>query len=154
MSDVCSPLAEERGAPRPVLASAAISGLRRYLQQRRALQPLSPQQQFEAALRAQEQAILGGLATEPATLAATRRFRELRAGQAADRELVALRAALPENPGPLNPQALMIRTLLRLQGISPGYVERFLPYSRSLCWLDRVASRTGGLVESIGLGLD
>jgi hypothetical protein len=125
-----------------VLASGAIKSLRLYLQQRRALQPLSPSQQFEAALRAQEQAILGGLATEPAALAATRRYRELRAGQAADRELVELRAALPENPGPLNPQALMIRSLLRLQGISPGYVERFLPYSRSLCWLDYVASRS------------
>ena len=137
-----------------MLASGAIKDLRLYLQQRRALLPPSPRQQFEAALRAQEQAILGQLAAEPGALAAPRRFHELRAGQAADRELVALRAALPESPGPLNPQALVIRSLMRLQGISPGYVERFLPYSRSLCWLDLVASSTPGLDGSIGLGPD
>jgi hypothetical protein len=143
VSAVCSPVAEER-ALKPVLASGAIKDLRLYLQQCRALQPLSVQQQFEADLRAQERALLGRLAPETAApaLAATRRFRELRAGQAADQELVALQAALPESPGPLNPQALVIRSLLRLQGISPGYVERFLPYSRSLCWLDHVASRS------------
>ncbi|MEQ9464373.1 MAG: DUF2894 domain-containing protein [Haliea sp.] len=131
-------------------AREALAGLRQLLREREAQQPLSPRQQFEAELRAQERAIFGSASAvetegdSPAQgggdLLAAIRFLDLQAGQAADRELVALRAALPEDPGPLNPQALVIRSLATLQKISPAYVERFLHYSRSLCWLDSAAN--------------
>lgn len=130
-------------------AREALAGLRQLLREREAQQPLSPRQQFEAELRAQERAIFGSTSVtetegdSPAQggdLLAAIRFLDLQAGQAADRELAALRAALPEDPGPLNPQALVIRSLATLQRISPAYVERFLHYSRSLCWLDSAAN--------------
>ncbi len=143
-----TPAVAVTAGPRP--AREALAGLRQLLREREAHQPLSPRQQFEAELRAQERAVFGSAgpaATEghnPSTgggdLLAAIRFLDLQAGQAADRELAALRAALPEDPGPLNPQALVIRSLATLQRISPAYVERFLQYSRSLCWLDSVAN--------------
>jgi len=129
-------------APEPAPAREGLAALRQLLRQRQTQQPLSRRQQFEAELRAQERAIFGAAETTIVAngLAAAHRFRDLQAGQAADSQMVGFRAALPESPGPLNPQALVIRSLVTLQAISPAYLEHFLQYSRSLCWLRRVGT--------------
>lgn len=48
----------------------------------------------------------------------------------------------PENPGPLNSEALIIRSLAKMQELSPGYSNRFVAYMDTLLWLEQ-AGRTG-----------
>ncbi len=47
----------------------------------------------------------------------------------------------PANPGPLNPEGLIVRSLTGMQGISASYTHRLVDYLDSLLWLDQ-ASRT------------
>ncbi len=111
-----------------------------------ALSPPSPRRALEARLRAQEFSALGS-ADDPATeahgaggLLAARRYREAQAGQVVDQLLTGFRAALPEAPGPLNPETLVIRALTHAQAVSPGYVERLMCHAEVLCALQRVTA--------------
>ncbi len=42
----------------------------------------------------------------------------------------------PENPGPLNPQMLAIRSLTTMRDLSPQYLSRFISYLDTLLWLE------------------
>ena len=106
-----------------------------------ALSPPSPRLALEARLQGQEFAAFGGAdgvaAAEPRAdgLVAARRYREQHASQVIDQLLLEFRAALPEAPGPLNPETLVIRALARLQAVSPEYVERLMRHAEMLCSL-------------------
>jgi hypothetical protein len=43
----------------------------------------------------------------------------------------------PANPGPLNAQALVTRTLALMRDLSPGYASRFVSYMDTLLWLEQ-----------------
>lgn len=43
----------------------------------------------------------------------------------------------PENPGPLNPHMLTIRSLTLMQELSPKYLERFVSYIDTVNWLEQ-----------------
>lgn len=47
----------------------------------------------------------------------------------------------PENPGPLNPQMLAIRSLTQMRDLSPKYLRRFAGQIETLLWLERNASK-------------
>jgi len=42
----------------------------------------------------------------------------------------------PENPGPINPHMLAIRSISNMRDISPKYLSRFVSYIDSLFWLE------------------
>ena len=43
----------------------------------------------------------------------------------------------PENPGPLNPQMLAIKSLSTMRELSPDYLNRFVSYVDTLLWLEK-----------------
>jgi hypothetical protein len=47
----------------------------------------------------------------------------------------------PENPGPLNPQMLAIRSLTQMRDLSPTYLRRFAGQIETLLWLEKIASK-------------
>lgn len=47
----------------------------------------------------------------------------------------------PEDPGPLNPESLVIRTVSAMRDLSPYYAERFAAYLKTLQWLERAGER-------------
>ena len=57
----------------------------------------------------------------------------------------------PENPGPLNVQALVIRSLSLMRNLSPSYADRFVSYMDTLLWLQKVCG-TAKLVKPKGAG--
>ncbi len=115
-----------------------------------AMSPPSPRRALEARLRAQELEAFGGVDTLRAEVAevagvaeeglvAARRYRESHAAQVVAQLLLEFRAALPEAPGPLNPETLVIRALAKLQLVSPEYVERLMRHAEVLCTVQRAA---------------
>ncbi|AOS78256.1 MULTISPECIES: DUF2894 domain-containing protein [Hydrogenophaga] len=46
----------------------------------------------------------------------------------------------PENPGPLNPHRLVLRTLGLLSELSPEYLRRFMAHADALLWLDEASA--------------
>lgn len=58
-----------------------------------------------------------------------------------ERELARSRAVRPQNPGPLNSQALMLRTLQQLQALAPAYLEAFVAQAEALAWLEEAQPR-------------
>ncbi|MDP5063048.1 MAG: DUF2894 domain-containing protein [Haliea sp.] len=109
-----------------------------------AMSPPSPRRALEARLRLQELEAFGGVDTPQAEVAteglvAARRYRESHAAQVVAQLLLEFRAALPEAPGPLNPETLVIRALAKLQSVSPEYVERLMRHAEVLCTVQRAA---------------
>jgi len=43
----------------------------------------------------------------------------------------------PDNPGPINPHMLAIRSLSTMQSLSPQYLKRFLSYIDTVFWLEQ-----------------
>lgn len=50
----------------------------------------------------------------------------------------------PENPGPLNPQMLAIKSLTQMRDLSPAYLRRFASHIETLLWLEKNASKLNG----------
>ncbi len=46
----------------------------------------------------------------------------------------------PENPGPLNPHRLVLRTLGLLSELSPDYLRRFMAHAEALLWLEAASA--------------
>jgi Protein of unknown function (DUF2894) len=80
---------------------------------------------------------------EPATpgLPARAELRSLRQSRSAwkrlhlERQIAQALAQLPDNPGPLNSQLLLLRTLQRLQTLAPAYLESLITQLETLQWL-------------------
>lgn len=66
-----------------------------------------------------------------------RQFRELLARLDSEKLVTRVIGEGPEAPGPLNPQALVIRTLATLRELSPDYLRRFVSYVDTLLWLEQ-----------------
>lgn len=64
-------------------------------------------------------------------------FRESLAKRAYDKLATRAISEGPEAPGPLNPQALVIRTIAALRELSPDYLNRFISYADTLLWLEQ-----------------
>ncbi|MFT6033385.1 MAG: hypothetical protein ACI854_001919 [Arenicella sp.] len=47
----------------------------------------------------------------------------------------------PENPGPLNPQMLAIKSLTQMRKLSPMYLRRFAAYIETMLWLEKNAAK-------------
>lgn len=103
---------------------------------------------FDDFLREQEKNMLDAMAEPGQTeadsppqvlpeLAANRRFRQLQLQKFADTLLQQSIQQAPENPGPLNPQMLAIRSLSAMRDLSPHYLNRFVAYIDSLFWLEQ-----------------
>ncbi len=87
-----------------------------------------------AAASAQEAAPLVELKT-------VREFKDTWAGLRVDRQMARSQQQAPDNPGPLNSHLLVLRTLRRMQEISPAYLERFMAHAEALMWLDLAKPR-------------
>lgn len=49
----------------------------------------------------------------------------------------------PDDPGPLNAQALVIRSFSIMRALSPGYTDRFASYMDTLFWLEEAGRAAG-----------
>jgi len=72
-------------------------------------------------------------------LKSTRLFRESQ--EAFNAEKVVRQAIKdgPNNPGPINPHMLAIRSLSTMQSLSPQYLKRFLSYIDTVFWLEQAS---------------
>lgn len=75
----------------------------------------------------------------PRELRAVRHARGTWARLRVDRQLTQSLARLPDNPGPLNSQRLVLRCLQRLQALSPGYLAGLMAQLDTLVWLEQAA---------------
>lgn len=73
----------------------------------------------------------------PAELKSLRQFRRTWSRLSVERQLSRSLSRLPDKPGPLNSQLLMLRALQRLQDLAPAYLDRFVAYADALLWLDQ-----------------
>lgn len=46
-----------------------------------------------------------------------------------------------QNPGPLNPQLLAIKSLTQMRDLSPAYLRRFAGYIETMLWLEKNAAK-------------
>lgn len=76
----------------------------------------------------------------PRELKAMRHNRRTWARLSVDRQLNRSLAKAPENPGPLNSQQLILRSLRLMQAISPDYLGRFIAQVETLVWLEQAGS--------------
>lgn len=83
-------------------------------------------------------------AAPPAELRALRHFRGTWARLSADLRLAQSRAKAPENAGPLNSQALALRSLTLMREVSPACLNGFMSYLDALLWLDQLQQSGGG----------
>lgn len=77
----------------------------------------------------------------PVELKSMKVFRESWVKQVSDSRVTAAINDAPENPGPLNPQMLMIRSLDVMRDLSPQYLNRFVSYLDSLLWLEQAGEK-------------
>jgi hypothetical protein len=63
-------------------------------------------------------------------------FRESWARRHSDKLVSDAVRDLPENPGPLNSQLLVTRSLIIMRSLSPNYLMRFISYVDTLLWLE------------------
>lgn len=77
-------------------------------------------------------------ADAPAELKAVRYFRSTWSKLSADQRLTQSLAKLPDNPGPLNSQHLVHRSLLLMREQSPDYLNHFIAHVDALIALERL----------------
>lgn len=68
-------------------------------------------------------------------------FRETWAKHYSDKLVSDAVRKLPENPGPLNSQMLITRSLMILRNLSPNYLKRFIFYIDTLRWLENATEK-------------
>lgn len=76
----------------------------------------------------------------PAELKALKHFRSTWTQLGAERQLTRSLAKAPGNPGPLNSHLLVLRSLQRMQELSPDYLHRFISHVEALLWLEQAGS--------------
>jgi len=103
---------------------------------------------MSARLQEQENAVLRMMAAETrdatappaAELRSAQFFRELRQQRAAQDRLSRALMEAPEESGPLNPQKLVVRSMLAMGELSPGYLARFVSYVDTIFWLENTGA--------------
>jgi len=115
--------------PRPTSPPrhAALAALNEHLRQRRA--------------RDAHDAALAGEAIDPTELASLRRFRASWSRIAAEDQVTQAMTRTPDNAGPLNSHALVLRSLALMRELSPDYLQRFLAQLDALWWLEDLGQR-------------
>ena len=106
---------------------------------------------FEDELKKQEQEFVNliGVKTDSALetkqthngfseLTAMRHFRQSQIKHYSEQRVCNVMQEGPDEPGPLNSQALIIRSLEIMQNISPSYVNRFVSFVDNMLWLEQV----------------
>jgi len=133
-------------------AAGALASLTREIQQRRGHDEPAGAESFEDELRRREREMMrslvdmdlesgeGGDASAAGELSVMRYFREARARRGTEQLVHQVIREKPENPGPLNAQALMIRTISRMRELSPSYANRFIDYMDTLLWLEQAGA--------------
>lgn len=97
---------------------------------------LAPLRELRRVLAAHDAAApAAGAAPE---LKALRASRATWARLSVDRQLNRSLQKTPDNPGPLNSHALVLRALQQMDAIAPCYLDRFVSQVETLLWLDRV----------------
>ncbi|MFC7408537.1 DUF2894 domain-containing protein [Hydrogenophaga atypica] len=86
-------------------------------------------------------AALAGEAIDPTELPSLRRFRASWSRYAAEDQVAQAIGRSPDNAGPLNSHALVLRSLALMRELSPDYLRRFMAQLDSLLWLDDLAQR-------------
>ena len=79
----------------------------------------------------------GSAVGELQELTSVRLFRESLVKLSSDKLVSRIIKEAPENPGPLNPQMLVIRSLSTMRDLSPDYLNRFVAYVDTLQWLEQ-----------------
>lgn len=108
---------------------------------------------FDEFLQQQEnnilQTMVGGDLDEPAAAVApalTRANRYLRHRQLQHSATRLVDVAIengPDNPGPLNPEMLSIKSLKLMRDLSPQYLNRFVAFIDSLLWIEESVASSG-----------
>ncbi|EXI82485.1 MAG: hypothetical protein AW10_00593 [Candidatus Accumulibacter appositus] len=75
-------------------------------------------------------------------LTSARQLRELLEKHGSDKRVKRAISEGPEAPGPLNPQALVIRSLETLRELSPDYLGRLVAYADTLLWLEQAGEKS------------
>ena len=70
-------------------------------------------------------------------LSVMQHFRQSKAKNHSEQRLTRVMQEGPEDAGPLNSQALIIRSLNTMHELSPGYINRFISYMDTLLWLEQ-----------------
>ncbi len=86
-----------------------------------------------------------GESTAPIELKSVQLLRQSWHKRSLDNLVTRALQAKPENPGPLNPDMLVIRALSTMRDLSSDYLSRFVSYIDTLYWLEQ---ETGG-AESV-----
>ncbi len=101
-------------------------------------------------LRQQEKEVMTSIGGKPAKqseraspeeLSSVRLFRESLVKLNSDKLVTRVISEGPENPGPLNPQALVIKSLAAMRELSPDYLNRFVSYMDTLLWLEDASAK-------------
>ena len=87
------------------------------------------------------EAALAGESVDPSELASLRRFRASWSRFVAQDQVAQAITRLPDQAGPLNSHALVLRSLALMRDLSPDYLRRFLAQLEALMWLDDLAQR-------------
>lgn len=120
-----------------------LAALTQDMVQRAASGEFTLQPSFEDEFQKQEleimQSITGVTADSSSELTAMRCFRESLVQRNSQRRVARAIQDGPENPGPLNSQALIIRSLSMMRDLSPSYTSRFVSYMDTLLWLHQAA---------------
>jgi len=69
------------------------------------------------------------------------RFREGWSRLRAETRVTEALGRKPENAGPLNSHALLLRSLDMMRGLSPDYLRRFVTHVDTLLWLDQASQK-------------
>ncbi len=117
--------AKPRAVPAP--RHAALAALNQHLRQ-----------QHERSAR---DAALAGEAIDPSELASLRRFRASWSRIAAEDQVAQAMSRTPDNAGPLNSHALVLRSLALMRELSPDYLQGFLAQLDTLMWLEDLGQR-------------
>ena len=74
-------------------------------------------------------------------LSVMRHFRQSKVKYNSERLLTRAIQEGPEDAGPLNSQALIIRSLTTMRNLSPSYINRFVSYMDTLLWLEQAGEK-------------
>ncbi len=136
--------AAERCLP-PGNSSQAVRALRAVLDGEEGAADAAALSAVSAQMRQQELHLLGVaddvLGAPPALreLRATRLLRGRQREVAIEQRIARAIANAPEDPGPLNPQMLAIRSLSAMRDYSPAYAKQFVVHLDTLMWLESLA---------------
>lgn len=78
---------------------------------------------------------------EQLVMQSMKHFRESMKHVAIDKIIARALTEGPENPGPLNPQMLAIKSLTQMRNLSPMYLRRFAAYIETMLWLEKNAAK-------------